>query len=280
MGAGRFLVSDRYSVFDWGEMPDHLEGKGTALCLMGAYCFEQLEKQGVKTHYRGIVNNLGKTVTLPEGFSIFKRLAHGKVTQNDLGLDHQPQPSETVTNPIFDVSTKLEETDRYITWAKAKEISSITDQELDDIKTVLLKADTTITKVAANACLKNENGEIEIAFNDQHKLMLVDVLGTLDEFRFTFQGLHVSKELAHQFYNKTQWRTDVEHAKKDAEPKDVKNWKTLYNSQPTLLDCKLKTIISQMYMVAANEMTKKHLFDAPKLANSIDNYKGYIGEKA
>ena len=56
MGIGRFLFSDRYSVFDWGEMPDHIGGKGAALCLMGAYCFEQLEKKGVKTHYRGLVD--------------------------------------------------------------------------------------------------------------------------------------------------------------------------------------------------------------------------------
>ena len=62
MGTGRFLFSDRYSVFDWGEMPDHIEGKGAALCLMGAYCFEQLEKLGVKTHYRGLVDAKGKAV--------------------------------------------------------------------------------------------------------------------------------------------------------------------------------------------------------------------------
>jgi phosphoribosylaminoimidazole-succinocarboxamide synthase len=64
MGTGRFLFSDRYSVFDWGEMPDHIEGKGAALCLMGAYCFEQLEKLGVKTHYRGLVNAEGKAVKI------------------------------------------------------------------------------------------------------------------------------------------------------------------------------------------------------------------------
>ena len=57
MGVGRFQFSDRYSVFDWGEMPDHIEGKGAALCLMGAYCFEQLEKKGVRTHYKGLVEN-------------------------------------------------------------------------------------------------------------------------------------------------------------------------------------------------------------------------------
>src|SRR5665648_1006147 len=142
MGTGRFLFSDRYSVFDWGEMPDHIENKGDALCLMGAYCFEQLEKMGVKTHYRGLVNAAGKAVKLselkepssimevalvnvykpktsvacgkvvhdysqynhalknclipleiiyrnglPEGSSVFKRLAQGKVTLQDLGLN-------------------------------------------------------------------------------------------------------------------------------------------------------------------------------------------------
>ena len=61
-GTGRFLFSDRYSVFDWGEMPDHIDGKGAALCLMGAYCFEQLEKKGVKTHYHGLVDENGKAV--------------------------------------------------------------------------------------------------------------------------------------------------------------------------------------------------------------------------
>jgi phosphoribosylaminoimidazole-succinocarboxamide synthase len=35
-GVGRFVFSDRYSVFDWGEMPDLVPNKGAALCLMGA----------------------------------------------------------------------------------------------------------------------------------------------------------------------------------------------------------------------------------------------------
>ncbi len=62
MGIGRFHFSDRYSVFDWGEMPDHIEGKGQALCLMGAWCFERLEEQGIKTHYQGLVDTNGKVV--------------------------------------------------------------------------------------------------------------------------------------------------------------------------------------------------------------------------
>jgi len=335
MGTGRFLFSDRYSVFDWGEMPDHIEGKGAALCLMGAYCFEELEMLGVKTHYRGLVNSEGKAVRLaelkepssvmevalvnvyrpiisiengkivhdysaynptlknclipleviyrnglPEGSNVFKRLAQGKATLADLGLDHQPQPGETLAKPIFDVSTKLEETDRYITWGAAQKISGLTDGELADVKEVLLKADQTITKAAANAGLKNEDGKIELAFDDQRKLMLVDVLGTLDECRFTLGGVHVSKEVARQFYKKTQWYSDCEQAKKDAEAQGVQDWKSLCKSQPPKLDPQLKKIISQMYMSVANEMSGKKLFPSPPTAQVIGDYKQFMGEKS
>lgn len=335
MGVGRFLFSDRYSVFDWGEMPDLIEAKGSALCLMGAYCFEQLEDMGVKTHYRGLVNEKGKAVKvaelkapsnnmevalvnvykpkttvvngkilhdyspytsslknclipleiiyrngLPEGSSVFKRITQGKVTLTDLGLDHQPIPGETLTKPIFDVSTKLEETDRYITWNEAKKIAGLTNQELNNIKDVLLKADETITKAAQNAGLKNEDGKIELAFDDKRNLMLVDVLGTLDECRFTYNGLHVSKEVARQFYKTTTWYNDLEQAKKESEAKGIQDWKTLSKSQPPKLDAKLKNVISEMYMAAANEMTKIKLFDVAKLAKVINEYKEYMGEKA
>lgn len=335
MGRGRFHFSDRYSVFDWGEMPDHIEGKGAALCLMGAYCFEALEKLGIKTHYRGIVTAQGKVVRLnelkepssimevtlvnvykpvssivdgkivydysiytpdlknclipleiiyrnglPEGSSVFKRLAQGKVTLADLGLDHQPQPGETLSKPIFDVSTKLEETDRYVTWSEAQKIAGLTDQELTDLKALLLKADETITKAAANAGLKNEDGKIELAFDDKRQLMIVDVLGTLDECRFTFGGVHVSKEVARQFYKQTSWYSDVEAAKKEMETKGIQDWRALCKSQPPKLPPKLRTIISQMYMSVANEMTGKAFFDTPKLRRVIEDYKAFMGEKA
>lgn len=37
-----FLFSDRYSIFDWGEMPDALAGKGEALAVMGDLLFRRL----------------------------------------------------------------------------------------------------------------------------------------------------------------------------------------------------------------------------------------------
>lgn len=56
-GEGEFVFSDRYSVFDWGEMPDHIDGKGKALCMLSAYFLDLLEKQGIKTHFTGLLEN-------------------------------------------------------------------------------------------------------------------------------------------------------------------------------------------------------------------------------
>jgi phosphoribosylaminoimidazole-succinocarboxamide synthase len=333
MGIGKFQFSDRFSVFDWGEMPDHIDKKGEALCLMGAYCFERLEEKSVRTHYRGLVDENGKTVTfnnlkqpssvmevtlvsvyrpetrveqgrliydysaytsdvknclipleiiyrngLPEGSSVFKRLEQGKVSLQDLGLDHYPKPGERLAKPIFDVSTKLEETDRYLTWEEAAKIAGLTNIEVAAVKVVLAKVNEAINETASKAGLVNEDGKIELAFDSQRRLMVVDVIGTLDECRFTLNGFHVSKEVARQFYKKTTWYKDIEEAKKTAEAKGIKDWKALCKSQPPKLDAQLKTIISEMYMSAANEMTGRKLFESPNLAEVVKKYKEYVGE--
>ncbi len=56
-GLGKFVFSDRYSVFDYGEMPDKIENKGKALCMVSAYFFERLEEEGINTHYLGLVED-------------------------------------------------------------------------------------------------------------------------------------------------------------------------------------------------------------------------------
>lgn len=57
LGRGAFVFTDRYSVFDWGEMPDHIPGKGKSLCTMGAYNFELFEEEGIPNHYLGVGDN-------------------------------------------------------------------------------------------------------------------------------------------------------------------------------------------------------------------------------
>ena len=334
MGLGRFHFSDRYSVFDWGEMPDQINGKGEALCLMGAYCFEQLEARGIKSHYRGLINSNGKTVNfkeldsptnimevnlvnvyppktsrinnkleydysqytnklknclipleiiyrngLPEGSSVFRRLNQGKTTLKELGLDHYPVPGEHFSKPIFDVSTKLEGKDRYLTWKNAKKISGLNDKELVAIKSVLLEVNSTITSIVSDAGLINEDGKIELGFDELRKLIVVDVVGTLDECRFMYEGMHVSKEILRKFYKKTVWYGAVENAKKAAEKQNNKNWKALCKSKPPKLDSTLINIVSGMYMATTNEITKRKFFDVDSFHKIIEDYKKYLGEQ-
>ena len=330
MGIARFHFSDRYSVFDWGEMPDYIEGKGAALCLMGAYCFERLEEKRIKTHYRGLITKDGKKLYfdeleeptnimefnlvnvfkpkpitvqgklsydysiftpkltnflipfeiiyrngLPPGSSIFKRIEQGLIKPEDLGLDHYPKPGEKLPRPFFDISTKLEERDRYITWEEAKKLANLRDKEIEEMKQVLCEINNVITEIASRASLENEDGKVEFAFDPQRQLMIVDVVGTLDECRFTYKGLHVSKEIARQFYRKTEWYVDVENAKRKAVEKGIENWRLLCKSKPPQLDPELKRIISQVYMAAANEFTGRKFFDVPKLVEVLREYEEY-----
>ena len=67
LGRGRFVFTDAYSVFDWGQMPDAIPRKGASLCAMGAFNFELLEADGVPTHYRGVTGGgAGETVPLAD----------------------------------------------------------------------------------------------------------------------------------------------------------------------------------------------------------------------
>ncbi len=61
-----FEFSDRFSVFDWGDMDDQLPGKGKSLAIMAYYLFQYLEDQQNwrNPEYKKIVheNNLSKSV--------------------------------------------------------------------------------------------------------------------------------------------------------------------------------------------------------------------------
>jgi len=323
-GRARFVFSNRYSVFDWGEMPDHIDHKGEAIALLGGYFFEKLEKMGISTHYLGLVEG-GKAKKLkelkkpssvmeiellrvirpplkndkydysvysgekagyllpleiiyrnflPPGSSVFKRLEKGEIKPEDLGLDKMPAPNQKLVPPILDVSTKLEITDRYLTWEEAQKISGLTAQEVDNLKEILDTVNGLITKEFSKIRLVNEDGKIEVGLDYQRKLIVVDVLGTLDECRFSYEGLPVSKEIARIHYRNTKWFKDVEEAKK----KDRHNWKRVCQSAPEPLPPKLKNLISQIYCACTNEITEIKWFkEVPALKELLQAVKSLLG---
>jgi len=305
-GKGRFIFSDRYSVFDWGEMPDHIPNKGKSLCISAAYFFEKIESMGIKTHYLGLVEDgqlkrisevkspvdimevkllrvlkPPKTAdgydysdykqedsnflvplevifrnSLPAGSSVFKRLEKGELELKELGLEKMPIPGENLEKPFLDISTKLEESDRYMNWKEAKRITNFTEGQLTEIRNITTIVNKLITEEADRVGLKYEDGKIEFGLDVNKELLIVDVLGTLDECRFTFNGMPISKEIARLFYRKTPWYQELLKAKKE----NIYNWKNKVKSEPPPLPTRLKELISMAYCAFANEITGRECF--------------------
>ena len=305
-GRARFIFSDRYSVFDWGEMPDQVTHKGAAIALLGAYFFERLEEIGIPTHYRGLVEDdavrklsqverptnimevkLLRVIKpelrgdeydysmyqnqgggflipleviyrnfLPPGSSVFKRLEQGEITPNDLGLDKAPVPNQKLDTPVLDVSTKLEITDRYLSWDEARIISGLSHDEITGLKKLTGRVNDLITGEFMKIGLVNEDGKIEVGFDTERNIMVVDVLGTLDECRFTMDGFPVSKEIARIYYRNTPWSQAVEQAKKE----DRQQWKEICRLNPEPLPERLNMLISQVYCACTNAVTQREWF--------------------
>ncbi len=320
MGVGRFHFSDRYSVFDWGEMPDHIPYKGEAIALLGAYFFEKLEEMDISTHYMGIVEDgevkrlsdvkrpankieikLLRVISpklqdtdydysvyreekggflvpleviyrnfLPAGSSVFRRLKDGEICLADLNLSSMPLPNQKLDSPFLDYSTKLEITDRYLTRERARSIAGLSDDEILEIEGIVIDVNDLITKEFSKIGLVNEDGKVELGFDLKRCFMLVDVLGTLDECRVTFDGTPVSKEIARIYYRKTEWHHAVEEAKK----KDRQHWRETCELSPEPLPEMLKLLISQIYCAVTNEVTQRTWFkDLPTLKELLKDIK-------
>ncbi|MEM4390986.1 MAG: phosphoribosylaminoimidazolesuccinocarboxamide synthase [Candidatus Diapherotrites archaeon] len=300
MGVGVFEFTDDYSVFDYGKMPDKIPYKGESLCRQASYNFKQIEsKFGIKTHFRKMISgtkmevNLVRVLnpsihkiyeettnylvpleiifrnTLPEGSSVFKRLQNGELTLDDLGLTEEPKPGHKFEKAFIDVSTKLEPTDRYLSWDEALEISKITEDQMYEIKEAVLNINDFITEKANSLGLEHADGKVEFAITPKNEIMLVDVCGTLDENRFLWNNIHVSKQVCRDYYKKLDWYKQLEEAKAKKLEKGV--WPV-----PPKLPEELVKIVSNMYASVCNEWIGEKRFKVPKLEEVMHEYVSFL----
>lgn len=306
LGVGFFKFSDRYSVFDWGEMPDHIDNKGSALAIITSHFFEILKRKGIPNHYIGayldgevysmdalekpfdtikvklvrvvkpevkdgkydysVYKNTTRNFlipmeciyrnSVPEGSSFWERYNRGEIK-----YDHEIKPNVPLEKPILDVSTKLEETDRYLSWEEAKEISGLDEDQIEEIKSMLSNVSNIITEETKKSGIVNQDGKLEFAMDDRGFIMVVDALGTLDECRFLFDGFALSKEILRKHYRKSKWYKEVKKIKE----KDLRDWKSNMKTQPDSLPKVLKNGVSEMYQSVANLISGKNFFDVPSL---------------
>ncbi len=299
-GIGVFEFTDDYSVFDYGKMPDTIPGKGEALCRMASFNFRHVEKElGIKTHFRKMLSPTKMEVSLvrvlfpqdnqikedercylvplevifrnslPEGSSVFRRLESGDLTLEDLGLVEKPLPNQKFEKAFLDVSTKLEPTDRYLSWDEALDLSKITEDQLYDLKEIALNINDFLTEKAATIGLEHADGKLEFAVSPKKEILVVDVFGTLDENRFLWNRVHVSKQVCRDYYKTTPWYKELEDAK--AANVEKANW-----PRPGPLPQELKEIVSNMYKGVCEAWTGEKVWGAPKLEEVMNSYREFL----
>jgi phosphoribosylaminoimidazole-succinocarboxamide synthase len=242
-----FKFSDRYSIFDWGTMPDPIPGKGRALAKMGRTFFEQLKKAGILTHYLGAGNEAdqfrvqkievpkateaatfyGKQPEwalipleviyrwgVPRGSSLLKRQAGA----SEGSVFFEGQEFE---KPMIEFTTKLERLDRALSWDEARHLAALNPTEWE----TLIKTTGQIAVLIRSFCeskgLKLWDGKLEFGFGSRlrspdlvgaREIILVDTIG-LDEMRLTYEGKPLSKEILRQFYIESNWVRGLQAAK-------------------------------------------------------------------
>lgn len=322
-----FRFSDRYSIFDWGEMPDQLPGKGAALACIGhaffsalgntlswkhwnlpqtvkdSYnvisLFERFKRHGVPHHMIGFSDEMGNdlpkgqvssylkvqkikvvrptfsagrydysaykekfTQTLvplevvfrfgaPAGASILKRATDAKYRQ-EAGLTKVPVAGEWFERPVIEFFTKLETTDRYLTYEAARTLAGLSANELERLINFTMLIAYRLRDYFKAAGLTLWDGKIEVAFDEAsengRRYKLVDSIGP-DELRLDFEGVPLSKEVLRSFYRQSEWYQEIEAAKVRAKNQGVKDWKTLVDASksPAPLSEKQREVATKLY---------------------------------
>ena len=248
-----FDFSNRISVFD-KIIPTEIPFKGETLCRTSAHWFGICKSKGINTHFLGldkagvmhvkkvdIIRDYAKITPETKNFliplevivryyaygSLMDRIESGKVTAEMLGFpaSHKVKKAEELPGPFFEVTTKLEKTDRPLDEKEAMEISKLDRQEWEELKESAFKIDGEINHRVRQRGLVHVDGKKEFAFDNERTIMVVDTFGTADEDRFWDlkefeEGKYVekSKEFIRSYYRETGYHAKLYEAREKGLP--------------------------------------------------------------
>lgn len=252
-GEAFFEFTDRYSIFDWGEMPDALEHKGASLASMGDSFFGHLGRLGIAHHGQGLVDVAGQTVMdAPTRFMRVKSVRVERPRWDGTRWDYAfyqsrpenclvplevifrwgaPAGSSLLTRhpemqagtrfvrPLVEFTTKLETGDRHVSAEEARRIAGLTSTEMNRLVELTVKAATGLRELVELLHGELWDGKLEWAFAPGSErvrdFVLVDAVG-LDELRVDYQGRTLSKEFLRQHYRSSDWYQALKLAKAKA----------------------------------------------------------------
>jgi phosphoribosylaminoimidazole-succinocarboxamide synthase len=295
-----FRFSNRYSIFDWGEMPDQIPGKGAELAKMGAVLLNYLQKEGIPTHYIGqgethedlVVREVKvprdgveiyqqrPSSTLipleviyrfgaPQGSSLIRKLK----TEADwklAGFDRAYREGEEFSSMAMDFTTKLEKLDRPLTKDEAKQLAGMNDSEWKSLIAVTQTIAKKLKIVFEVAGLKLWDGKLEFAFDENRNIMLVDSIG-LDEIRLTFEGQTLSKELLRQCYLHTNWYRALTIAKEKVPARFKEYCIDVLHESPAQLPVPVIQAMSDIYQITASLILNSNPLEIKTLQQKLSS---------
>jgi len=205
--------------------------------------------------------------SLPPGSSLFSRLGDGRYCR-ELGIEIDKKLPEKFNIPLIEFSSKLETTDRYLSYAQAQEMAGMSDLEFAKLKESVSLIALRLKDLLAECEVELCDGKLEMCWGEDLKadgtreLILVDSIGP-DELRLLYQGAQLTKEKMREFYRDSAWYVAVAEAKILGKEEGIENWQRiceerLGQSPPRIWPDKLK-IFSSMYRAFANHLGE-HFF--------------------
>lgn len=296
-----FEFTDRYSVFDWGAMPDLLPQKGMALAHMGATFFKLLEKKGIPHHFLGLVDAEGEILAADQ-VSRFMKVQAVDVHRPalvDMSYDYsvyQTKPTdcliplevifrwgvpagssllkrhphlkenERFSRPMVEFTTKLEEEDRFLTAEEARQIAALSIEEFNDLVSSTQEVALQLKEVLSLMHVELWDGKLEWAFaGSDRKVKLVDAIG-LDELRVSFQGHALSKEFLRQHYRDSAWNLALTESKRIAR-REGGDFKEIcldrFHQRPLPLPMSVRQAAETLYLCFANDLARAYTGKAP-----------------
>lgn len=166
---------------------------------------------------------------MPKGSSLLDRLTPAYARQ--LGLERVPREGERFTRPVIEFFSKLEDTDRFLTWEQALNYSGMDFAIFERLVARSLCLAVWLAQVFEARGLELWDGKFEWALFDG-RLTLVDSIGP-DELRLVDpkSGVQISKEFLRLFYRKTKWFEATKAAKVEAEADPAMDWKQLVRAR-------------------------------------------------
>ncbi|MDO8625008.1 MAG: phosphoribosylaminoimidazolesuccinocarboxamide synthase, partial [Candidatus Diapherotrites archaeon] len=185
-------------------------------------------------------------------------------------LDQVPVAGERLKRPIVDYSTKLEKTDRHLKRAEAQALAILSDAEMEKLEHTALLVNDFLNHRADEIGLVHADGKIECVFSPTRELLVADTFGTMDEDRFLFDGVHLSKQVLRDYYVLTVWADAVE--KKEAGlPYRL--------SPPQKLPARLLNIVSRMYQSVCQDWVGQKIWpEVPAVESVVADYRAFVDD--